>query len=50
MIKLGELVMILELRRQGVSVSATARQMGLDRKAVRAHIVRGHRCPFRHRM
>jgi IS30 family transposase len=37
-IKLGELVMILELHRQGVSVSAIARQLGIDRKTVRRHI------------
>jgi transposase-like protein len=30
-INLGELVMILELHRQGVSVSAIARQLGIDR-------------------
>jgi transposase len=40
-IKLGELVMILELHRQGVSVSAIARQLGLDRKTVRTHIAKG---------
>jgi DNA-binding NarL/FixJ family response regulator len=34
-IKLGELVMILELHRQGLKVSAIARQFGLDRKTVR---------------
>jgi transposase len=40
-IKIGELVMILELHRQGVSVSAIARQLGLDRKTVRAYIAKG---------
>jgi DNA-binding MarR family transcriptional regulator len=40
-IKLGELVMILELHRQGVSVSAIARQLGIDRKTVRTHIAKG---------
>ena len=40
-IKLGELVMILELHQQGVSVSAIARQLGLDRKTVRAYIAKG---------
>jgi transposase len=40
-IKLGELVMILELHRQGVSVSAIARQLGIDRKTVRVHLARG---------
>ena len=41
MIKLGELVMILELHRQGVSVSSIARQLGIDRKTVRVHIAKG---------
>jgi transposase len=41
MIKLGELVMILELHRQGLKVSAIARQLGLDRKTVRRYIERG---------
>ena len=38
MIKLGELVMILELHRQGLKVSAIARQLGLDRKTVCRYI------------
>ncbi len=41
MIKLGELVMILDLHRQGLSVSAIARQVGVDRKTVRAYIAKG---------
>ena len=41
MIKLGELFMILELHRQGVSVSAIARQLGIDRKTVRVYIAKG---------
>jgi transposase len=40
-IKLGELVMILELHRQGLTVSAIARQLNLDRKTVRRYIERG---------
>jgi transposase len=40
-ITLGDLVMILDLHRQGLSVSAIARQLGLDRKTVRKHIKRG---------
>jgi len=40
-IRLGELVMILDLHRQGMSVSAIARQVGLDRKTVRRYIARG---------
>ena len=41
MVTLGELVMILELHRQGLKVSAIARQTGLDRKTVRKYIARG---------
>ena len=41
MIKLGELVVILDLHRQGLSVSAIARQAGVDRKTVRTHIAKG---------
>ena len=41
MVGLGEIVMILELHRQGVSVSAIARQVGLDRKTVHKYIERG---------
>jgi transposase len=36
---LGEIVMILDLHRQGVGVSAIARRTGLDRKTVRKVIV-----------
>ena len=41
MIKIGELVMILDLHRQGLSVSAIARQLGIDRKTVRGYIAKG---------
>jgi len=40
-IKLEELVMILDLHRQGLSVSAIARQAGVDRKTVRTYIAKG---------
>ena len=40
MIKLGEVVVILDLHRQGLSVSAIARACGLDRKTVRRYIER----------
>jgi Protein of unknown function (DUF1214) len=40
-IKLGEVVMILDLHRQGLSVSAIALQLGIDRKTVRKYIARG---------
>ena len=41
MIKLGEVVMIIDLHRQGLTVSAIARELGLDRKTVRKSIARG---------
>ena len=41
MIKLGDLMMILDLHRQGLSVSAIARQCNVDRKTVRRYIARG---------
>lgn len=40
-VTLGELMMILELHRQGLSVTAIAQQTGLDRKTVRRYISRG---------
>ena len=40
-VTLGELMMILELHRQGLKVSAIARQLGIDRKTVRRYIARG---------
>jgi transposase len=44
-IRLGELVMILDLHRQGLSVSAIARQLARDRKTVRKYIERGLELP-----
>ena len=41
MVTLGELMMILELHRQGLTVTAIAQQVGLDRKTVRRYIARG---------
>ena len=41
MVRLGEIVLIHDLKRQGLSVSAIARQLGLDRKTVRRHLERG---------
>ena len=41
MIKLGDVVMILDLHRQGLSVSAIGRELGIDRKTVRKYIARG---------
>jgi transposase len=40
-IKLGDIVMILDLHRQGLTVSAIARELGIDRKTVRKCIARG---------
>jgi len=37
--------MILELKRQGLGVSAIARQTGLDRKTVRKYLERGLEVP-----
>ena len=45
MIKLGEVVMILDLHRQGLTVSAIARALGVDRKTVRRCIARGLETP-----
>lgn len=41
MVQLGELILILDLHRQGLSVTAIARQLSLDRKTVRKYIARG---------
>jgi transposase len=41
MIQLGDLIVILDLHRQGLSISAIARQMGRDPKTVRKYIARG---------
>jgi len=40
-VRLGELVVILDLHRQGLSVSAIAHRTGLDRKTVRKYIAAG---------
>jgi transposase len=40
-IKLGDVVMILDLHRQGLSISAIARELGIDRKTVRRTIAGG---------
>jgi transposase len=46
MVRLGELMMILELHRQGISVTAIARRTGRDPKTVRKYIERGIEAPF----
>ena len=43
--KLGELMMILDLHRQGVKIAVIARQVGVDRKTVRKYIARGVEVP-----
>lgn len=45
MIALGEIVLIHDLKRQGLGVSAIARQTGLDRKTVRKYLARGLEAP-----
>ncbi len=40
-VRLGELVVILDLHRHGLSVAAIARHTGLDRKTVRKYVERG---------
>ena len=41
MIKLEKIVMLQELKREGLSISAIARRTGLDRKTVRKLLDRG---------
>ena len=41
MIKLKEIVLIHDLKREGLSISAIARQTGLDRKTIRKHLEQG---------
>ncbi|HUH48821.1 MAG TPA: IS21 family transposase [Mycoplana sp.] len=41
MVKVGELMMILDLHRQGLSVAAIARETGKDAKTIRRYIARG---------
>ncbi|HTH97486.1 MAG TPA: IS21 family transposase [Stellaceae bacterium] len=41
MVRLGEIVMILDLHRQGAGISAIARRTGMDRKTVRKVIASG---------
>lgn len=45
MVGLGELVVILELHQQGLSVSAIARRTGLHRETVRKYVERGLEAP-----
>lgn len=45
MVQLGELMIILELHRQGVSITAIARRTGRDPKTIRKYIERGVEAP-----
>ncbi len=45
MVRLWEIVMIQDLKRQGLSVSAIARRVGCDRKTVRKYLERGLEAP-----
>lgn len=45
MVQLGEVMMILELQRQGLSISAIAERMGMDRKTVRKYVALGLEAP-----
>lgn len=45
MARLGELMMILELHRQGMSITAITRRTGRDPKTVRKYIERGVKAP-----
>ncbi len=45
MVNLKELMMILELHRQGLPISAIAQRTGHDRKTVRKYIQRGLEVP-----
>jgi transposase len=40
-VRLGEIVLIHDLKRQGLTITAIARQVGLDRKTVRRYLQRG---------
>ena len=45
MIELGEMMTILELHRQGLSISAIAARLGMDRKTIRKYIKHGVQAP-----
>lgn len=48
MVRFGELIVILELHQQGLSVSAIARRTGLTRGTVRKYVTRGAEPPAYH--
>ncbi len=45
MVNLGELVIILDLARQGLSVSAIARRTGHDPETIKKYLERGMQAP-----
>ena len=45
MINLRELIVILDLHKEGLSVSAIAERTGHDRKTIRKYIARGLEAP-----
>ena len=45
MIELRELIVILDLHKEGLTISAIAERTGLDRKTVRKYIERGLEAP-----
>lgn len=45
MVRLGEIVLIRDLKQQGLSISAIARKVGLDRKTVKKYLDRGLEAP-----
>ena len=45
MLSLGEAMKVLELQRQGLSISAIAQRTGKDRKTVRKYLQRGMAVP-----
>ena len=45
MIKLRMIVVVHDLKRQGLSISAITRRTGLDRKTVRKYLERGLEAP-----
>ena len=47
MIKLEKIVMLQELKREGLSISAIARKTGMDRKTVRKPLRRHQHQPLR---
>ncbi len=45
MLKLGEIIVIQQLKNEGLSITAIAERTGLDRKTVRKYLDRGLEAP-----